>query len=277
MSSSQSVRLSNRGGGHVESVRVTVLSGGRHRLEFLGPAGAVEQIRMCDPRYVPEKAAVALGLQRLAAPDQAPTATTQAVLRVLERVVTLPTPGNLDFAIAIDWYKAPVDGVAPNSWPNTSAGDLVHRAKYWYLRSSLNREKFKECGGTLVNRLADVVGEHPLLRDVDSVAAAPGHDPELRDFGTMLASATARHFGKPFACCSGPPGFRTPAKDLDPAQRAAAIGDKFACEASMDGQSVLIVDDVYSSGTTMAETARALRKAGAARVAGICPVRTMRS
>jgi hypothetical protein len=249
---------------------------GGHRLEFRGPGTAVNQVRLSDSRYVPERAIVALGFQQLRAPHQSPTQAIASLLRVLGRVVTLRTATHVDFAIALDWYKTPVDGVSPKGWPNTRAGDLVSRGKYWHQHPS-GHKKQRECGLALVELLVEVIGQHPLLCGIDSIAAAPGHDPKIVGFGSRLSAATAKRLGKPFIRCSGPPGFRTPAKDLDRAQLAAAIENKFVCQTSIRGQSVLVVDDVYRSGCTMTETARALRQAGAAHVAGLCPVRTMRS
>jgi hypothetical protein len=275
MNSSQPVRPSNRGGGYVEDVRVIGMPDGDHRLEFRGPAGAVAQVRQCDSSYVPDRPVTTLGVQRLRSTRHAPTRATQSLLDVLHCVVTLPTGTNVDFALALDWYKTPVAGVSAQNWQNTATADLVHRGKYWY-KDQYNREKRRECGLALVELLFNAVSQHPLLCRIDSVAAAPGHDPKIVGFGGQLAAATARRLEKPCVHCAGPAEFRTPAKDLDQDQLAAAIKDKFTCPVDIQGQSVLIVDDVYRSGTTMAETARALRHAGATRVAGLCPVRTMR-
>ena len=70
--------------------------------------------------------------------------------------------------------------------------------------------------------------------------------------------------------------FRPEAKDLPPAERARFLVNQFYVEHSLDGQTALIVDDVFRSGDRMNEAARAAVYAGAAYVHGIAAVRTMR-
>lgn len=276
MNSSQPARRSNRGGGYVEAVQVTSTTDGGHCLEFRGPAGAVGQIRVGDPRYVVVGTVRSLGSQCLRAPGSQPTPVTRSLLQVLQRVLTLPVRTNVDFALALDWYKLPVEGEPGGTWRDTATGYLVSHGKYWY-KGQPNYERRRVCGRALAARLTALVNEHPLLRGVDSVAAVPGHDPKIVGFGAELAAATARRSEKDFIRCTGPSVFRTPAKDLQPTELESAIRNKFACPDDLRGRSVLIVDDVYRSGVTMAETARALRAAGATQVVGLCPVRTLRS
>lgn len=276
MSSSQPVRRNNRGGGYVEELHVIGLPDGGHRLEFRAPAGVVTQVGQCDPSYICERAVATLGLQRLRSARHAPTRATWALMTALGQVLTLPVTDNVDFALALDRYKTPTDGVDPAEWPRTATADYVHRGKYWYKTPS-TAEKRRECGLALVELLFKVIDQHPVLGHVDSVAAVPGHDPLVVSFGARLAHAIAQRIGATFIRCSGPPGFRTPAKDLAPAELATAINGTFHCPTNATNQSVLIVDDVYRSGVTTAETARALRHAGAQRVAVLCPARTMRT
>jgi hypothetical protein len=54
------------------------------------------------------------------------------LLELLGEVVSLPSLPPLKFAIALDWYKIPVDGVDSRDWPNTEVGELVHQGKYVY-------------------------------------------------------------------------------------------------------------------------------------------------
>lgn len=264
--------VSNRGGGCVDDYQVTADPFGGHVLRIAGPVGAVTQVRLADPRYLPR----AGHPSELVGADGAPLAITVELLDVLRGVLTLPTARAIDFAIALDWTKTPQDGVDPRNWPNTHVYDLVHRGKYRY-RSPTHKERQAEVGRAVAHRLSDFMQLHPLLRRAHIVVAAPGHDSRVASFGARLAATVARDRSLRFVACRSITEFRTPAKDLDPSQRAAAITNQFTCGENLSGLNAVIVDDLYSSGTTAGEAARALRVAGAATVAVLTPARTLRS
>ena len=58
--------------------------------------------------------------------------------------------------------------------------------------------------------------------------------------------------------------------------RIRNLRDAFACDASFAGRHVALVDDVMTSGATLAAAARALRRAGATRVDAWVVARTLR-
>lgn len=58
-----------------------------------------------------------------------------------------------------------------------------------------------------------------------------------------------------------------PQSSLDPAARLTSLSGAFQADSGVRGKSVLLVDDVVTSGSTASECARALRLAGAAHVA----------
>ncbi|MFM1987053.1 MAG: hypothetical protein RJA99_10 [Pseudomonadota bacterium] len=67
----------------------------------------------------------------------------------------------------------------------------------------------------------------------------------------------------------------TPAQaGLDLAARRGNLAGCFACDARVEGLSIGVVDDVMTSGSTLAEAARALKAAGAARVVALVAART---
>jgi predicted amidophosphoribosyltransferase len=57
-----------------------------------------------------------------------------------------------------------------------------------------------------------------------------------------------------------------PQSGLNRAARIKNIRGAFACDASLAGKTVAIVDDVMTTGATMSEAARVLKSAGAVRV-----------
>lgn len=277
MSNSPQHRLSNRGGGYVEAHEVVPAPPHGHLLRLRGPTGAVAQICLTDPRYTAVTAVHARGTHHLRGAGKTPTQATESLLDLLGRILTLPCSNNVDFAIALDWYKTPVDGLSPRDWPFTSSADLAHRGKYWYDDDPKDAAKQRKCGLALVDRLSAVISQHPLLSATDAVVAVPGHDARRVSFGARLAAAIARHLAKPLVRCAGLAAFRTPAKSLDLSARASMIANQFVCSDELTGLSLLIIDDIYSSGSTVAETARVVREAGATNVACLCAVRTMRS
>jgi predicted amidophosphoribosyltransferase len=125
--------------------------------------------------------------------------------------------------------------------------------------------------------MVDFIAQHPLLSGVDAIAAVPGHDARVLSFGSSLAYAVARERGVGLVRCESTQDYRAPAKHMELIDRAAALEGQFRCPADVPGQRILIVDDVYSTGTTMQETARVLRAAGAVGVSSLTAVRTMRS
>lgn len=67
-----------------------------------------------------------------------------------------------------------------------------------------------------------------------------------------------------------------PLKGLNHRQRRKTVSGAFRCDSRIEGSTVILVDDVYTSGSTAEACARALRKAGAARVELICWARVLR-
>lgn len=195
------------------------------------------------------------------------------LLAVLGTTLTLHCPTTLDFVLALDWYKKPVDGVLATDWPNTETGELVYLGKYHY-RADGDRQT--EVGRLLMQKISAVIQGHPLLREVAAVLDVPGHDTERVSFGSRMAATVARDFEVPKIRVKTRDKFRAEAKSLDPSERAKVLAGQFSITNDLKSRTVLIVDDVFHSGASMGEVARAARDVGANRVLGICAVRTLR-
>lgn len=281
----------NEGGGYVTAHRHAPASGG-HTLFVSGPEGAVTQVRLTDPTYTLRSSTTNSHSLHGAGPH--PTPETSTLLKLLMGVVTLPCGGPLDFAIALDWFNKVVDGAIADL---TDLADLVHRAKYLYtplgddLTDLVHRGKYshtpvdgidsdgvdslEEVGWAVVDEIAEFVAQHPLLNAVDAIAAPPGHDPTVVSFGSRVAAGVAMRRDVPIVRCSSPQEFRVPVRSIEFSSRATVLSGQFSCPGDVSGQRILIVDDVWATGATAQETARALRAAGATHVASVAAIRTM--
>lgn len=258
----------NGGGSYVTAYRHEPAPGG-HVLVVSGPESAIDQVRLTDPTYALESSTGHSYSLYGAGPH--PTPETSSLLELLSGVLTVPCGRSLDFAIALDWFNKIVDGVVADL---TDLAALVHRAKHLYGPLG-DVENLKQAGRAVVDELAGFVGQHPLLKDVDAVAAPPGHDPSVLSFGSRVAAGVAQRRNVSLVRCSAPQERRAPARSLAFSARAGVLGGQFRCPDDVLGQRILIVDDVYASGATVEETARALRGAGASHVVSVAAIRTM--
>jgi ComF family protein len=121
--------------------------------------------------------------------------------------------------------------------------------------------------------LADLV--KPLLpADVDVVVPVPLHPERLSTRGFNQSDLIARRLDLPLA-----PRLLTrtratpPQTGLTQTERLANVRGAFAASDRLDGQTVLLVDDVCTTGATLSVCARTLRRAGAGRVLAVTVTR----
>lgn len=259
----------NDGGGYVTAYRHDRAPDG-HVLSVTGPVGAITQVRLTDSTYTLKSSAAQN--HSLSGAGSQPTVETSALLELLTGALTVPCGGSLDFAIALDWFNTINDDGSASDLTELAA--LVHRAKHVYAPRG-DVENLKLVGGAVVDEIAEFVERHPILKRVDAVAAPPGHDPTVLSFAARVAAGVARRRNIPIVRLTPPRERRAPARSLAFAARAEALGGRFRCPVDVSGQRILIVDDVYASGATVEETARALRAAGAEHVASITAIRTI--
>jgi ComF family protein len=103
------------------------------------------------------------------------------------------------------------------------------------------------------------------------IIAAPLHEARLRARGynqsALLAERLARSEGIPYR-----PDFLSKIRDTQPQvglngrERALNVKDAFRASGSAANQMILLIDDVYTTGATLRECARALLEAGASQV-----------
>jgi hypothetical protein len=247
--------------------------GSGHLLRLRGPREVVDQVLRVAPEYV-ECAVPPSDTSNWTHHLRSPLPMRREVrtlLTLLTSVISLPQLPNVSTSLALDWYKVPQVGIDSFEWPNTEIGDLVSRGKYLYRH---NPTKQRIAGLDLAARLRAAIDAHAGLQQASTVLNVPGHDRTRVSFGSRLAATVARDQGLHFVRVESRSEFRAEAKSVSSAQRAAMLRDQFIVSQDLREESVLIVDDVFKSGASMTEVARA---ACAADVQGICAVRTMRA
>lgn len=245
-----------------------------HHLSLLGTDEMAEQISRVAPEYRSGPNSMSSHWTHVLYASGPPRDETVPFLRLLTEVITLPAIPNITDAIALGWYKDPSDDIDSYDWPDSEVGKLVHRGKYRFrfhpkLQAGVGRE--------LAGHLCRAVERHPGFRGADVVVNVPGHDSAQLSFGGQLTASVAKAMQKPFVKLRAKDAFRFSAKSVPPEQRAEIIRGQFFATESLDGMSVLVVDDVLQTGESVRDAARAALEAGASLVYGICAARTMRS
>jgi len=127
-------------------------------------------------------------------------------------------------------------------------------------------------GELMVEALADgpAADLHP--QTVDVVCAVPLHESRLRERGfnqsEALAEAVGGSIGKPLRPLLARTRPTLPQVDLPAESRPANVRGAFEArlEEVIEGQRVLLIDDLFTTGATLVECARMLRRAGAEEV-----------
>ena len=150
----------------------------------------------------------------------------------------------------------------------SSIGNLIYQAKYSY-----NISQSEDAAQQITSRVINFVNSHPRYRRSTAVAFAPSSNPsKTRSLPRTIAGRVAKHFGKPLI--SPVRRSKIPAqKNYEEAEtgksRAEVQHDTIQINQDVKGEKVIIIDDLYESGATMEEVARATRTVGADEVLGL--------
>lgn len=127
----------------------------------------------------------------------------------------------------------------------------------------------------LARLLAGAIDAHPGLRRADIIMAIPGNPAKGSHLPDLLVRDVRKILGRDETLALTKTAATRPIKDLPLKEKAAALVGAFAVP-EVQGRSILLIDDVLQSGTTMHTVARALKDAGARRVMALACVKTWR-
>lgn len=145
------------------------------------------------------------------------------------------------------------------------------------LREAIHRFKFNKrkkladpLGVLMVQYLSSAPGID--MRRIDAIVPVPLHEKRRRERGfnqaELLAGVIGRYFGKPVSSALIRVRDTHAQFDLPGPQRFDNIKQAFAVAepGAVFNQRILLVDDIYTTGSTIAECSRALQSAGARRI-----------
>lgn len=187
----------------------------------------------------------------------------EALLSLISKTLTIED--SLDESHALAYHKDQDE--ATGGLKPSSLGKLVRTAKYDRLRRP--RERIGEA-------LVDFIRIHPRYARADAIACVPAHEAS-RTAG--LAGRLVNQMAETLEQTQIQIArivTRSPQKEITDEDRQAGVRKRLAnqrrsmrVDDQMDGLSIIVIDDLYGSGGTMQEAARALREAGATEVLGL--------
>lgn len=195
-----------------------------------------------------------------------PDGVPDGLAELLERLrgwVTLTGRADVNLGMSVDWFKQPDDD-----------GDLVvtemgRRINYTKYAPYPNGSGSVKARGELYDAMIDLIENHPVYSSTALVTSPPGSAGDGNSFGERLGSTLARRTGKTYIRTTGPA--RAPQKE----EGERVVRDDFVLSEPIS-ERILIIDDVFHTGTTLDATARAARRAGATEVITLTAARTLR-
>ena len=211
-------------------------------------AWAGEDCLLCGGKDGPELLCAACVAELPALPDACPRCALPSPAGAVCGSC-LTHPPHFDATLALWRYEFPCDG-------------LVQALKY---RARL------ALAGFFARSLASRT-----MPEVDLIVPMPLHPRRLAERGFNQALEIARHLGRQIE----PRGVlrvkhTPPQTDLPYEERAKNVRGAFLCKLDLTGARVAVLDDVMTTGATLNELARALKRAGAARVENLVIARTV--
>lgn len=145
------------------------------------------------------------------------------------------------------------------------------------LRDAMRRYKFNGCrayGDVFAELIKGIISDIDALRDFDLIVPVPLSGKRMTERGynqsAIIAKPVAEFLGLCYSettLCRKRDTKRQ--SGLQNHERILNVKDAFLAADEVQGKNIIIFDDIYTSGSTMAECARTLKDAGAGRIAAM--------
>jgi superfamily II DNA helicase RecQ len=162
--------------------------------------------------------------------------------------------GNWHTGFALDFHSAYTGA----DWNRSNVGELVHRLKYQSDLSLLPK---------LIEHTQKLFVTHPNMNQFDMIIPVPSSTPRpfnpVHEFCTALSQA----INKPMQTAISKTRQTKPQKEMQTLpQKRDNVAGAFALNNDITGKQILLVDDLFDSGTTLEEITKLLLKHKATRI-----------
>lgn len=146
---------------------------------------------------------------------------------------------------------------------DNAAKDAVHQLKY---------NGLKPIARFIAEGMYKALADFPEFEYFDYVASVPLHRVRKRERGFNQSELIARHFaslsGKSYLNCLKRKRYTKSQTNLSQKERLRNVRDVFGATTDVSGKSIIVIDDVFTTGSTLNEACQSLLNAKAAKVAG---------
>lgn len=172
----------------------------------------------------------------------------------------------LDYCFALDYNLA--EDFITHEVGYTTCGNLEHKAK---------ENQDAEARSQLVDIAANLCDVHPIYRRANIVMPIPPNPSKTFHLPIELARELAERTGKREGSSLVRKIKETPKlQDLSFDQKLKALQGAIEITGDVDGKSIILIDDLYQSGSTMWTIAKLLKRKGARMVLGLACVKSWR-
>lgn len=187
----------------------------------------------------------------------------QRINRFLQQARPQRLDGPWDSGWALDYHSR----IEDNEWERSHTGHLLYKLKYEDSREALLK---------LGARLVQFCRTRPDISDVDALVPIPPSTRRSSDPVLALARNLGRALNLPTLPLLEKIRPTAPQKDMHTlAQKQRNVSGAFVLARPVKGRRLLLIDDLYDSGATLAEAARVLRSGGAIKISALAVTKTI--